>query len=93
MIRDFDWFKKEFSSFVKDYDVEYRFFETGDFGYLNQVLFNSSKRGGEIDFWENGSLGMHMWDYEKDAELLNVFLSPEKIKEKEEVFKQLQYLI
>lgn len=87
---DFDWFKKDFFRYLKDYKVDYRFFEQGDYGYLNQVIFNCSRRGGEIDFWEDGTFSLHMWDFEKDKELLNILLKPNESFKRKYVFEQLK---
>ncbi len=92
-IKDLAWFKNVITPTLKGYEVVYRFFEKGDFGSLNQVLFNSSKLGGEVDFWERDFLSIHLWDYEKNVELLNVFLEPEEYTEKEKAFEELQRLL
>lgn len=42
-MRDIEWFKKQIVSKLSGYEFEYKFFEEGDFGSLNQVEFNSEK--------------------------------------------------
>jgi hypothetical protein len=92
-MKDFDWFKSEFEPYLKEYDVEYRFFKEGDLGDLNQVEFNSKERGGEIDFWSLGWLNVHFVNYANGEELLNVLLKPEQSKEKDEVLNKLKELL
>ncbi|SEA67539.1 hypothetical protein SAMN05192529_14414 [Arachidicoccus rhizosphaerae] len=88
-----EWFKNEFSSKLSGYELEYKFFNEGDFGSLNQIEFNSKKRGGNIDFWGLGWTGIFVWDYETEEQLLNVLLEPHQEKEKEQAFKKLEELL
>jgi len=92
-MKNINWFKEEVESSLKDYEIKYKFFEKGDFGLLHQVEFNSDKRGGEIDFWSTGWLSVHLVDYIKGEELINVFLKPSQDVEKEEVFQRLLFLL
>ena len=92
-MKDINWFKREFEPYLKGYEVEYRFFEEGDFGELNQVEFNSKEKGGEIDFWSLGWLNVHFVNYSNGEELLNVLLKPEQSKEKDEILIQLKTLL
>lgn len=92
-MKDVNWFKSEFEPYLKGYDVEYRFFKEGDLGDLNQVEFNSTERGGEIDFWSLGWLNVHFVNYANGEELLNVLLKPEQSKEKDEVLSKLKELL
>jgi hypothetical protein len=92
-MKDFEWFKNMFASRFKGFEVEYKFFEKGDFGSLNQVEFNSLKKGGEIDFWSSGRLSIHFVDYEKGEELLNILLMPNQDDEKDIAFQKLRELL
>jgi hypothetical protein len=91
--RDLEWFKKEVSPNLKGYELNYRFFIEGDFGSLNQVEFNSKKIGGNIDFWGLGWLGIFVWSYEKDEQVLNVLLEPHQKEQKEKAFEELRELL
>ena len=51
--------------------------------------FNSSKIGGNIDFWGGNWLGIFVWDYENEKELLNILLEPHQEEEKNNSFKKL----
>ncbi|GGN10702.1 hypothetical protein GCM10010967_53230 [Dyadobacter beijingensis] len=93
IMKDQTWFKIEIEPTLHDYDIEYRFFENGDFGTLNQVVINSTKKGGGIDFWEFGWLGIDLYDYEKEELLLNVLLEPHEYNEKEKALKKFIYLL
>jgi len=92
-MQDVNWFKKVIGPDLKNYHVKYKYFEEGDFGSLNQVEFNTEKQGGEIDFWSSGWLGVHLVDYIKGEELINVFLQPHQEKEKNNILKILQELL
>ncbi|MCJ8292750.1 MAG: hypothetical protein HRT58_22645 [Crocinitomicaceae bacterium] len=88
-MKDITWFKKEVEPLLKGYSVEYKFFENGDFGDLNQVEFNSKERGGEIDFWSSGWLGVHLVDYKEECVLLNTLLKPNQYEEKDGILNEL----
>jgi hypothetical protein len=90
LVRDLSWFKSVMEPKLKDYEVQYRFFEEGDFGALNQVEFNSEKMGGEIDFWSSGWVSIHLVDYVKSNELINVFLKPEQYSDRQKYFAELE---
>lgn len=90
---DVNWFKKEFESYLKRYDVEYRFFEQGDLGDLSQVEFNSEGKGGEIDFWSSGWLNIHFVNYSTGDELINILLDPNQNEKKEYFMNQLKDLL
>lgn len=92
-IRNIEWFKKAIAPILSSYKLEYSFFEDGDFGSLNQVEFNSKKLGGSVDFWGLGWLGIFVWDYETENQLLNVLLEPHQEEEKEKAFERLSELL
>jgi hypothetical protein len=87
--KDIEWFKSEIAPNLNGYEVIYKFFEKGDFGSLNQIEFNSERLGGNIDFWGLGWLGVFIWNYEADEEVLNVLLRPEQSEEKDKVLRQM----
>lgn len=91
--KDFEWFKKEIAPLLKGYELDYKFFEEGDFGSLNQVEFNSKSKGGSIDFWELGWLGIFIWDYKKEEQQLNILIEPGQEEEKANAFNKLQQLL
>lgn len=93
VLKDIEWFKKVIAPTLEGYEITYRFYEEGDFGSLNQIIFNSPKRGGGIDFWGLGWLGVDLFDYETEEKLLNVLLEPHQEKEKNDAFKQLEKLL
>ncbi len=78
---------------LKDYEIEYRYYKDGDFGSLNQVIFNSPRQGGGVDFWSLGWLGIDLYSYEQEKTLLNILLEPDHQKEKDEALKRLQELL
>jgi hypothetical protein len=86
-------FKEKVEPYLNGYEIKYKFFEKGDFGDLDQIEFNSKAKGGEIDLWSMGWLGIHLVDYTKEEELLNVFLEPHQQEEKEKALEKLQELL
>jgi len=94
MKKDVIWFKNEFISLLGEgYKMEYSTFKDGDFGNLERVEIEGNNKGGNIDFWSLGWLNIHLVDYEKGDELLNVLLEPHQEREQEEAFKKLQELL
>lgn len=84
-----DWFKESlFSEFI-GYEINYRFYDDGDFGSLYQIEFNSELLGGSIDFWGLDWLGIYVWDYKKEKQLFNILIEPNQNDEKEEALKKL----
>jgi hypothetical protein len=92
-VKDIEWFKKQLALNLKAYELIFKFFEQGDFGSLSQVEFNSEKVGGNIDFWGLGWLGIFVWSYETEEELLNVLIEPQQENERENAFKRLEELL
>ncbi|MCX6180977.1 MAG: hypothetical protein NT150_03490 [Bacteroidetes bacterium] len=88
-----EWFEKEIAPSLKCYKISYRFYEEGDLGSLHQVEFNSSEKGGNIDFWGLGWLGVFVWDYKKEEQILNILIDPENQSEKEKVFQSLKNIL
>lgn len=93
MIRDFLWFKENLVPVLKGFELKYRSYEEGDFGKLNQVEFNSQKKGGNIDFWEQGWLGIFLWDYITEEEIMNVLIKPNENEEKEKALERFLKLL
>lgn len=93
-LRDVEWFKNMVSPNLSGYEVNYRpFDEEGDFGSLMEVEFISRKLGVIIDFWSLGWLGVFVWSYEHEEEILNVLLEPHQHKEKEELLKKMEEML
>jgi hypothetical protein len=92
-VKDIKWFKDKLATKLEGYELNYKFYNEGDFGSLNQVEFNSKKIGGNVDFWGLGWLGIFVWDYERAEQLLNILLEPHQEKEKDDAFEQLEKLL
>jgi hypothetical protein len=86
-------FKEVVVPTLENYEIKYSNSKDGDFGSLDQIEFNSEKLGGNIDFWGLGWLGVFLWDYELDEEIMNILLSPEQEEEKQKVFQKLKELL
>ena len=91
--RDLNWFKTEIEPKLTQYEITHRFYAEGDFGSLNQVEFNSDKIGGNVDFWGLGWLGIFVWNYEKEEQLLNILLEPNQESDIEKAFEELENLL
>jgi len=89
MERNIEWFRNEIAPVLLGYEITYNYFEEGDFGSLNQVEFNSPKLGGNIDFWGLNWLGVLLWNYEEERELINVLLEPDEKSSKEKALSDL----
>ena len=76
MEKTLEWFKKEVSPDLLNYKITYRSYKNGDFGDLDQIIIESKILGGEIDFWSSGWLGIDLYDYEKEKQIINVLLEP-----------------
>jgi hypothetical protein len=91
--KDIEWFRSNVAPKIKGYELRYKFFDEGDFGSLNQVEFNSKRIGGNIDFWGLGWLGVFVWNYETEKELLNILLEPSQRQEQDDALRHLQELL
>ena len=89
IIYDLTWFKTYVAPKMIGYELEYRFWNDGDFCSLNQVQFNSEKMGGAMNFWGQGWTGIHLVDYSADVELLNILLVPTQESAMTESFSKL----
>ncbi|WP_264536424.1 hypothetical protein [Flavobacterium sp. N1736] len=88
--KDLLWFKTAIESTLKDYEINHRYYEDGDFGSLNQIEFNSKEKGGNIDFWGLGWLGVFLWDYKKEKEIINVLLEPNQVQKQKRLLEELK---
>jgi hypothetical protein len=88
-LKNIDWFKREIVPKFYNYKITYRFFENGDFGSLNQAVLQYKRIEVVIDFWGLEWLGIFAYDFEKEADLLNLLLEPNEIEEKDKAFKEL----
>lgn len=84
-----DWFKESIAPYLKDYQINYRFYPIGDFGALNQVSIESKEKGCEIDFWDSGRISIYLWDYQNEEVLLNKLLFPGQEIDKKKAFGEL----
>lgn len=87
LMTDMDFFKKEVASHLSSFNLEYRSYADGDFGALEQVVFNTQNIGGNFDFWESGWLGIYIYDYISDSEVCNKLLKPSE--EHQETLKEI----
>lgn len=74
MEKTLEWFKKEVSPDLLNYKITYRNYKNGDFVDLDQIIIESKSLGGEIDFWSSGWLEIVLYDYEKEKQIINVFI-------------------
>jgi hypothetical protein len=88
--KNLTWFKETVAPKLGSYEIDYKFFEKGDFGSLNQIEFNNDLKGGNIDFWSSGWVGIHLVDYVTGDECMNVLIEP---NEKERINSYLEKLL
>ncbi|KEZ94303.1 hypothetical protein [Nonlabens ulvanivorans] len=70
-------------------NMQIRYFSEGDFGSLNQILFESNNIGGNIDFWSTGLVGIFLWDYVNEKEIIDQLITQEENDKKNKYFKML----
>lgn len=92
-MENINWFRVEFEPHLSGYETKYRFYEKGDFGTLNQVEFNKDDRGGEVDFWSSGHIGIHFVNYRNAEALLIAFLEPKDALRRKHAFEALRDLL
>ncbi len=88
---DLNWFKISFSPKLIGFSIEYLSFENGDLGDLDEVRCESNRLGISISFWSSGYLGIFIYDYEKDLELLNIIT--DKKSERKDLFESIEKLL
>jgi hypothetical protein len=91
--KDINWFEQEIEPQLHGYDFNYRYFEQGDFGSLSQVVFEGKSKGGAIDYWGLGWLGIYLWDYIDEVEVINILLSSDEIGKGDEWLDKLVELL
>lgn len=93
MRKDIDWFKETVAPSLQGFKIDYFFFENGDFGDLNRVEIEGNGKGGNIDFWEKDWIEIHLYDYNKDEELIHSLLEPTQDKERDELLVKFESLL
>lgn len=91
--KEVEWFEKEIAPALKDCRLNCRVFKQGDFGSLDQIEFDSASVGGNVDFWGNGWLGIFIWSYSEQKELLNVLISPNEYGKKSNALDELKRIL
>ena len=86
-------FKEKLEPKMKNFEIIFKDFKNGDFGELLQIEFNSTKIGGNIDLWSKGWLGIFLWDFENDEEIMNILNEPNEEKSKEANLNSLESII
>jgi hypothetical protein len=92
-MKKIEWFKGQLAGAFRNYELKYKSFSEGDFGALDQVEFNTEKRGGIIDFWSMRWLGIFLYNYVEEKVLLNTFLEPHQHEAHEKAICKLMELI
>lgn len=86
-------FLNEIEPKMDNFEIIHKNFKEGDFGALEQIEFNSDNIGGNIDFWSKGWLGIFLWDYKKEEEILNILNEPDEVQNKIENFEKMKDVI
>ena len=93
MLKDITWFKENMLPALGGYLIEYKSFKNGDFGDIERVEFEGNNKGGSIDFWSSGWLGIHVYNYKEEREIMNILLEPEQVLDKDKAFIELQSVL
>ncbi len=87
-----EWFFTDFFPTLENfYEVKY-LEEPGDFGMLRGVQFESEMNGGYLYFWENGFVGVLLFDYQSDDTLIGDALFDDYEVSKSELVKLVSIL-
>lgn len=84
-----DCIKKIIIPKLKNYKLTYNSFPNGDFGSLERINIEGINKVAGIDIWSKGWLNIDIYDLVLDEQVMNVLLSPEEIKEKEDAIVKL----
>jgi hypothetical protein len=87
--KDINWFKQRIEPQLSGYELSYRYYEKGDFGSLTQVGFEGKDKGGQIDYWGLGWLGIFLYDYTSESIVINILLSPDEAHKGDEYLDRL----
>ncbi|SFQ23450.1 hypothetical protein [Parafilimonas terrae] len=90
---DIKLFKQELKHFFKQYEIEYRHFPEGDFGELQEVVFENKFKVGAIQFWGMDYLAIQLFDYQTQEMLINIIFEPDQDAQKEKGLQNLVNLI
>ena len=90
---DIKWFKQELKHLFKQYEIEYRHFPEGDFGELQEVVFENKFKVGAIQFWSMDYLVIQLFDYQNQEMLINIIFEPNQDAQKEKGLQNLVSLI
>ncbi len=81
------------SKLNSDFEVQERFYEHGDFGSLRQINFDTQNIGGNVDFWGKDWLGVFVYNYKEEKELLNVLIEANHNEDKQKALDTLEELL
>jgi hypothetical protein len=91
---DFNFFKTSIAPQLTEYKLKFDILHSDfDTVYINRVEILNSQLSAEIMFYSDGKLYMHVYNHNKEIELLNLLIEPQEEKEKNEAFKKLQELL
>lgn len=76
------WLQVHIPELLHGFDIQYKQFGRGDFGHLDRVDFEGYGLGGSIDIWDQGWLGLHLYDYGSEEVRMHLLLSPQEDQDK-----------
>lgn len=87
--KDFDKIKELILPYLPSYDVSYRHYPNGDFGTLDQIIFDFPSGGGGIDIWGSGYLGIDFVNYISGEQEICIMIESNEENQKESELKRL----
>lgn len=63
---------------MKEFSLEYSAFADGDFGDLERIESEGFNKLGTFEFCSKGGVGIDIYDFILDDQVMNVLLSPEE---------------
>lgn len=88
-----DQFCDEIKPLLSDYLLERSSFANGDFGNLERFELDGLNKLVTVDFWSKGWIAIDVYDCLSEQQIMNVLLSPERLRFVSEEFNRLMAML
>lgn len=88
-----DQFCGEIKSLLGVYFLERSSFANGEFGNLERIELEGLNKQVTVDFWSKGWIAIDVYDCQREQQIMNVLLSPEKEAFISDAFERLMTLL